>query len=426
MTRPEFPVAAPEGRPFEATLSHARLAELYDPTFVRHVAPTGGAPVQVCVDGRMLAAVAGTGVATYAEVLARCLPEAGAAPAVLDQGPAARTRLQRWMAALGRRTRLARDWEGGWAADDLFKEAQVFFNLHGRLLPVVCEQPPQVMHWTYPVPLYMVGSRNLYTVHDLIPLTQPRLTQISRRRHEQLLSRIVEHADRLVTVSDAARADILARFGHGEDFVVNTYQAVHAPLQRDHALPDGLRAGRYFFFCGTVEPRKNLAALVKAHARAGVEEPLVIAGPSAGHADLEALLARAPNVVRLDWLPRPVLIGVMRRARALLFPSLAEGFGLPIAEAMTLGCPVLTSDRGAPGEIAGGAALTVDPSNIDAMSNAIARLTSDDKLCAQLRAAGFQRARLFSPHAYARRLRALYSETLSRPARQRRLVTHEL
>lgn len=417
-----------------AVSNEERLLQLYDPAYVRRVTtPAGAPPVQVCLDSRMLGVEAGTGVATYAAVLARCLTLAGAAPAILDDegagGERGRPRLSRWLSALDHRARVARDRDGvsqstdprqgpGWAASDLFREAQVFFNLHGRLLPVACERPPQVMHWTYPVPLFVQGARNLYTVHDLIPQSDPALTTIPRERHWRLLQQILAYADGLVTVSETMRQAIIDQMGCAPGFVTNTYQAAFTPLQRDPPLPAGLRPGRYFLFCGTVEPRKNLLALMVAHARSRADLPLVIVGPTAvGNKALEAALCRAPHVVRLPWQPRTVLLGLIRRARALLFPSLAEGFGLPIAEAMTLGTPVMTSDRGAPAEVAGGAARLVDPGDIAAMAVAISALALDDALCAKLRAAGFDRARAFSLDIYRRQLRALYAEIMDAPIR---------
>lgn len=398
-----------------SSANQERLAELYDPAFVRHVGAGGGAPVQVCVDARMLRAEMGTGVATYARVLAGCLADAGAASATLDGAPGASAgRARRWLAAADPSPRRAAEEAGGWSAGDLFREAQVFFNLHGRLLPVTCAAPPAVMHWTYPVPLRMVGAKNLYTVHDLIPLDRPDLTAIPRARHARLLRRIVAQAHGLVTVSETVRARIVAALDVAPGFVTNTWQAVDAPVQADPALPAPLRSGRYFLFCGTVEPRKNLERIAAAHAASGSALPLVIVGPAArGHARLERALAAQGGVIRLPWVPRPELIGLIRRARALLFPTLAEGFGLPIAEAMTLGCPVLASDSGAAAEIAGEAALRVAPEDGAAIAQAVARLGEDDALCTGLRAAGFARGRLFAPPAYARRLRALYAQVLA-------------
>lgn len=416
--------------------------QLYDPGYVRRVEIlNGGAPVRVCLESRMLRDTAGTGVATYARVLARCLADAGASPLVLDDGGSSRgpgVRALRWLAATRTTTRTAitiapvtapvtvpaplDDPAHGKAPEsrvmlrDVFREAQMFFTLHGRLLPVAFTDTPEVMHWTYPVPLFLVGAKNLYTIHDLIPLTHPELTSIPAMRHARILKAIAQHAHGLVTVSETIRQLVAERLAFPAACIHNTYQAVEAPLQSDPPLPPMLRSGRYFLFCGRVEQRKNLVRLAQAHAASGAGLPLVIVGPAvAGAEELERALSAFSTVIRLAWVPRPELIGLIRRARSLLFPSLAEGFGLPIVEAMTLGCPVLTSNRGAPAEIAGDAALLVSPESTDDIAAGIARLASDDRFCASLRSAGFDRGRVFSPHAYSRRLRTLYDDALSAP-----------
>jgi glycosyltransferase involved in cell wall biosynthesis len=360
----------------------------------------------------MLAAPFATGVATYARTLAATLPAAGFETLVLEgaEEPPAATRWARAARPGLRRGRLAT--APGAAGGELFREAQVYFNLHGRLMPVACEQPPEVMHWTYPVPLYMPGVRNLYTVHDLIPLTQPGLTRISRRRHTRLLRAITARADRIVTVSETVRQEIVDVLGLSPARVVNAWQAA-APAAEVPSPPE-LRPGGYFLACGLVEPRKNLLRLARAHALSGAAEPLVIAGPSApGHARLESQLRACPGVVRLGWWPRAELDGLIRGCRALLHPSLAEGFGLPIAEAMTLGAPVLASACGASAEIAGAAAWLADPEDVADIARGIAALAADEALRLRLRTAGLQRARLFSVAAYAGRLRRLYGDLLA-------------
>lgn len=392
--------------------------------------PSSGVPGQVCIDGRMLG-VGGTGVAMYAEVLASCLFATGASPAVLVDGhrmhPSPPTsRLRRWCSALRGGARWIERQDGAppqwqsanfdrfWSAPDIFREAQIFFNIHGRLMPLRCGAPPAIMHWTYPVPLYLEGARNLYTIHDLIPAQHPGLTPISPRRHARLLRRIGQVAHRLVTVSEASRAVLIAQFGCSPDAVVNTYQAVHVPVQRDPPLPAGLTTGEYFLFCGTVERRKNLVRLIEAFQRSGITTPLVIAGPDGwGAEDVAHTLKQATVPIRrIGGQPRDTIIGLIRRARGLCFPSLAEGFGLPVAEAMTLGTPVLTSNQGALAEIAGGAALMVDPLDVEAIAGAIRRLDDDRHLRDQLRAAGFERARMFAADAYAERLRLLYVQAM--------------
>lgn len=400
-----------------------RLKALYDPNYVRRVDALDGAPVQVCLESRMLNGTAGTGVATYARMLAACLPAAGASPLLLDDDAAgkSRTRIERWFSAARTDPRLAVAEPGAtdempaqWVVRDVFREAHVFFNLHGRSLPIEMARPPQVMHWTYPLPLHVIGTKNLYTIHDLIPITDPQLTGIDPARHARILRDIVRHAHGIVTVSETVRAQVIERLGVPAARVTNTFQGVDAPLQADPALPPGLKSGRYFFFCGRVESRKNLERLVQAHAESGTAMPLVVVGPEVqGEEALEAVLRAHAGVVRVPWVPRPELLAMMRRARALLFPSLAEGFGLPIAEAMTLGCPVLASNRGAVAEVAGDAAILVDPERSEEIAAAIARLEGDDRLCGRLRAAGFARGRMFTREVYARRLRALYAGALA-------------
>lgn len=397
------------------------LERLYDPAYVHRIETlNGGSPIQVCIEGRMLKDGQGTGVSNYARVLSQCLEDAGAELLILGDGDETqrRSRVRRLLAASRRAPRMAKATDT--APDeamvpDLFREAQVFFNLHGRTLPVAFEEPPVVMHWTYPVPLHVIGARNLYTIHDLIPLTHPGLTPIPRERHARILRAVIEQAHLLVTVTEAMRSEIIDHLGVASARVFSTWQAVDTPLQADPPLPTGIRSGRYFLFCGRVESRKNLIALADAHKLSGSPLPLVVVGPRVpGEERLEAQLVSYPLVRRLDYLPRPNLLGLIRRARALLFPTLAEGFGLPIAEAMTLGCPVLTSALGATAEVSGGAALLVEPDNVQALAAAITRLDQDDALCGRLRTEGFARSLNFTPERYSRRLRALYAHALSR------------
>jgi glycosyltransferase involved in cell wall biosynthesis len=298
----------------------------------------------------------------------------------------------------------------------LFREAQVFFNLYGRLMPVLTDAPAGVMHWTYPVPLRLVGWRNVYTIHDAIPLTHPALTPIDPRRHRRLLIRVAAEADRLLTVSMAARSEILEALVCPAAQVTCVPQGVNPP-SLGGALPAGLAPKGFFLFCGAIEPRKNLTRLVDAHAASGSLRPLVIAGPAGWRSSeiLQQIESRA-NVIRLPYQDRGALDALIRGARALLFPSLAEGFGIPIVEAMMAATAVMTTSRGAPAEIAGGAALGVDPEDSDAMSLAIGELDQDDALVARLSAAGLKRAEAFALPAYASRLMDFYASLVGRQA----------
>jgi len=140
-----------------------------------------------------------------------------------------------------------------------------------------------------------------------------------------------------------------------------------------------LEAGGYFLAVGAIEPKKNVGRLIEAYLAADAQRPLVIAGPRAWRADgglrlLEgghgAQLKGAECIRRIDYLPRDHLMTLVRGARAVLFPALGEGFGLPLLEAMILGTPVIAASAGALPEVSGEAALLIDPYDIDAMANA--------------------------------------------------------
>ena len=353
----------------------------------------------------------GMGVAHYSATLMRALNFGGIGWIPVDPGVESmkRTRPGRALRALRPWARRAACAPTGIHVPDLFREAQVFFNIHHRLMQVRCEGPPGIVHWTYPVPIQLAGWRNVYTVHDAIPLLHPELTPIRQRRHARLLAHVAAAADRLVTVSDAARRDIEAALGCRPGLVVNLGQAVDVAGCRA-ALPAGLRPGGYFLCCGTIEPRKNIARLLAAHHASRSTRPLVLAGPDGWQA--EEIIAGAPPgtaFIRLGHVPQATLLRLIADARALLMPSLAEGFGLPVGEAMTLGTPVLTADTGALAEIAGGAALLVDPRDTMQIADAIRRLDRNDALVAALAAAGRARAPFFGQAGYSARLRAFYA-----------------
>jgi glycosyltransferase involved in cell wall biosynthesis len=268
------------------------------------------------------------------------------------------------------------------------------------------------MHWTYPVPLRMAGWRNVYTIHDAIPLVRPDLSPIDAARHARLLARIAATADALVTVSAAAGAEIADALRLPADRIVDCSQPVTIGPTTD-APPGGLAAGGYLLLLGSVEPRKNVARLLAAYRRSGVRLPLVVAGPAGGL--LEADIAGTAGTRRLDYVDPADMPALIGSARALVMPSLAEGFGLPVAEAMALGTPVLTSAGGALAETAGGAALLVDPEDTAGIAAALHRIAGDDGLCAALSAAGLVNAARFTPDRFATRLAGLYAGLVAGP-----------
>lgn len=317
---------------------------------------------------------------------------------------------------------------------DVFRLAHIHFRRHGTLLRLTPPQPVGVMHWTYPIPAIVDGWINVHTVHDVIPLRRPDLSPIEADRLQACLLAIAARTDRIVTVSAWARrtilealvipADLVTDCGSGLAELAGSHRAgttcagagagrsgnadPHPDDHRVGILPYDLRPDGYLFFCGVIEPRKNLARLAGAWKVSGCGMPLVVAGPDgANGAALRRELERA-GVLVLPYQDRPVLIDLIRNARALVLLSLEEGFGLPVAEAMALGTPVLTSDRGALKEIAGGAGLLVDPTDAPAIAHALRRIVANDVLRAALTKHGLDRAEAFAPAAFGRRLTLLY------------------
>ena len=110
-------------------------------------------------------------------------------------------------------------------ANSLYQVAHDYFDLTGRALEITVPNPPQVMHWTYPLPVKVKGAKNIYTLHDLVPLRLPHTTLDRKRRYLNLMRLLAREADHLVTVSEASRRDIIDLLGVAEDRVTNTYPA---------------------------------------------------------------------------------------------------------------------------------------------------------------------------------------------------------
>jgi len=236
------------------------------------------------------------------------------------------------------------------------------------------------------------------TVHDLAvfrhPEAFPRWTRAYSRR---VVPRVLRAATRVLAVSEFTASELVEVLGIPRDKIAVTPNAVDGVF-----TPDGPRAeGEYALAVGTLEPRKNLARAITAAAQAGVELRVVGARGWGG------VEARGEHVHWLGELSDAELAAQYRGALCLVYPSLYEGFGIPVLEAMACGTPVVTSKGGATEEVAGGASVLVDPLDVESIAAGIQEAIDARD---EFRVRGRDRVRAFSWDETARRTVRAYEE----------------
>ncbi|HHQ47588.1 MAG TPA: glycosyltransferase family 1 protein [Acidobacteria bacterium] len=249
------------------------------------------------------------------------------------------------------------------------------------------------------------GRALVATVHDLafaaLPDTVAPVTLADLRRH---IPAARYHTDRFIVVSDATRAELLEYFPVSPRRIHTIHEGVDPTFAEGagDGLPEEVETP-YLLFLSTLEPRKNVLGVLRAFEllhRWGYPGRLVLAGRWGWHTEaLQEALERSPardRIVHLDYVPREGLPALYRHADALLFPSWLEGFGLPIVEAMACGTPVITSGRSAMPEVAGPAAVYVDPASAHGIASAVSSLLADHNHRDHLAEQGRRRAAAFS------------------------------
>jgi glycosyltransferase involved in cell wall biosynthesis len=311
----------------------------------------------------------------------------------------------------------------------LFRNRLALMLYEQSVLPwVLLKRRIDVIHSLhYMHPIFSPATR-VVTVHDLTHSLMPDLHTRGRRLLIPIFAkRAVKHAEGVIFVSTSTHADAerlwskqnnlqrVIPLGVGpEAFVVPSTQAVREVSDRFNIQRP------YLLFVGTVEPRKNLLRLIEAFAEVGRAHPsclLVIAG-KLGWDFKPVLEAIASSSVReqityLGYISDEEKRALMAGCVALVYPSLYEGFGLPVLEGMAAGIPVVTSNVSSLPEVAGNAALLVDPNATDQIALAINRLLSDPNLAANLSTAGRQQAQKFSWTRTAKETYEMYRAVLA-------------
>ncbi len=275
------------------------------------------------------------------------------------------------------------------------------------------------------IPLFLKMGKYIVTIHDVIPMVLPWAFPFKHRLVlATTLARIRRQAEMVIVPSTAAADDVVRYLRVDRQRIIVIPMGVEArfrPVEEPVPTPAWRRRygvpERYILFVGTLEPRKNVTTLLRAFAmlrsdRAQDELKLVVAGGRGwGSEDFSATTAalglgdhvRFTGFVDDDDLP-----ALYRGAALFVYPSLYEGFGLPVLEAMACGTPVITSNRSSLPEVAGDAALLVDPTQPEALAAAMTSLLQDGEQRQALCARGLVRAREFTWDAVAEKTLAVY------------------
>ena len=418
----------------------------------------------IVIDGYNLVRRQGTGIKTYGLTLVRALTALGAKVSVLWGGGGSRIPILREAMLydrppkgpfpLGRALRLAALHTPLFTSarptghaptglvipdqkeDDLAPVAHRYYALpdcyiaahalfHATGIPYRVRFPDRVHAWhaTCPLPVQARGTRNVTTVHDLIPLRLPWATLDNRVHFYRTVRRALDASDLVLAVSEHTKKDIVDVFRVPPERIVVTHEpclfpSVPPPPEQQALVLGtyGLKPREYALFVGAIEPKKNVGRLLLAWRALNPAIPLVVAGgkgwlwkdelKSAGP------LLEAKRLMLANYVPRAHLPSLYAGALFFVFPSLYEGFGLPPLEAMAHGCPVLTSNVSSLPEICGDGALYCDPTNLDDLTDKLKVMLAADALRQQLAEKGRARAAHFSPAAYAQRLAAAYSKIL--------------
>ncbi len=266
----------------------------------------------------------------------------------------------------------------------------------------------------------LLGKKRIAVIHDIGFAHQPEFTQAKNLAYlRRQLPKSLRRSAAVVAVSEFTKQDLIQTYGVAADKISVIHNAIDPRIFNVQAIertPAALKKyglpGEYLLFVGTIEPRKNIVGLLDAYAQSFEAHrlPLVLVGNKGWNDEsIEqkfADLAKLP-IQRLGFVEDDDLAALYTGARAFIYPSFFEGFGIPPLEAMASGCPVICSNTTSLPEIVGDAALPVDPNDIGAIAAAINKLLADKSLQADLKQRGLAQAQKFSWQKSAQQLSEL-------------------
>jgi glycosyltransferase involved in cell wall biosynthesis len=268
--------------------------------------------------------------------------------------------------------------------------------------------------------------KKIVTIHDLSPLIFPKSANSSLAywHHKFGLKIVLKNVDKVVAVSENTKNDVLKFFNISSNKIKMIYEAPHSRYHLNYSkeeIEDVLKKYNltppFFFYCGTLEPRKFNTNMVKAFAEISTDAKLVIGGKKgwkfkAIFEEIENSNARE-KIILPGFIPDEDVPKLFMAAEAYVFPSFYEGFGIFVIEAMASGCPVITSNTSCLPEISGGAALLVNPQSVKEIADALVKVR-DETLREKMISEGLKQAAKFSWEKAARETIELYQSLNSK------------
>ena len=278
-------------------------------------------------------------------------------------------------------------------------------------------------HFQYVIPP-LTPCRTVVTIHDISFEFHPECFHpVDRKRMQLLIPFSARKSDHVVTVSEYSKKQLVERYRLPSEKVTVTYESIGKQFrviedraQLEAVLRHFSLKTPYILAVGNLQPRKNMPRLIRAFARLRqkglIEHALVLVGQLAwqGEEILSEIQARgvAPHVVTTGYVSEDHLVALYNGADFFVYPSLYEGFGLPVLEAMSCGTPVITSVTTSLPEVAGDAALYVDPLSDTDIESALLKLASNAELRRTLKNKGFRQAQLFTTKRFAEQTLAIF------------------
>ncbi|MBD2464220.1 glycosyltransferase [Oscillatoria sp. FACHB-1407] len=302
----------------------------------------------------------------------------------------------------------------------------IYKYLH-RETDIYVPEKIDIWHATYPLPIQVRGAKKITTMHDLIPLRLPYATLDDKEIFYYKTKTALKDSAVIISVSEHTKRDLLTYFEVDPNKIVVTYQPpVLEPLQPEEEEKTEeflqrfkLQPEEYILFVGAIEPKKNLGRLLEAYATIDTDMPLVVVGKKAWSWEeelgkMQYLFDKDSKrqVKMLEYVSTNSLRYLYRGAYCFVFPSLYEGFGLPPVEAMSFGCPVVTSQVSSLPEVCGNGAMYVDPYDVADIKAKIEKLLGDRELRQQLSKNARKNARFFTMENYTKRLYNAYRQAV--------------